>query len=131
MNATLLVLHFIGLAMTVGAGFAQGMVARMMPSPPNAELVKVLGALRNATGVGLVVLWISGPALVWSKYSGLANLSTAFSVKLAFVVLLTIGFLIVLVEERRPGPPKLAPKLGPLTGLLGLGAIILAVIAFG
>jgi hypothetical protein len=123
----MLVLHFIGLAMAVGSGIAQGIVTRMMPSPPTAELVKVLGALRNATGVGLIVLWISGPALVWSKYGGFANLSTAFSIKLAFAVLLTIGFLIVLVEERRPEPPK----LGPLTGLFGLGAIILAVVAFG
>ena len=98
MKATMLVLHFIGLAMAVGAGIAQGIVTRMMPSPPNAELVKVLRALRNATGVGLIVLWISGPALVSSKYGGFANLSTAFWIKLAFVVLLTIGFLIVLVE---------------------------------
>jgi hypothetical protein len=131
MNGTMLVLHFIGLATVVGAGFAQGMVARMMRSPPNAELVKALGVLRNTTGMGLIVLWISGPALVWSKYGGFANLPTAFSIKLVFVVLLTISFLIAFVEERRSGLPKLAPKLGPLTGLFGLGAIILAVVAFG
>jgi hypothetical protein len=132
----MLVLHFIGLAMAVGAGIAQGIITRMMPSPPmpsppNAELVKMLGALRNATGVGLIVLWISGPALVWSKYGGFANLSTAFSIKLAFVVLLTITFLIAFFEEWWSGLPKLAPKLGPLTVLFGLGAIVLAVIAFG
>jgi hypothetical protein len=131
MKATMLVLHFIGLAMAVGAGIAQGIVTRMRPSPPNTELVKVMRALRNATGVGLIVLWISGPALVWSKYGGFANLSTAFSIKLAIVVLLTVTFLIAFVEEWWSGLPKLAPKLGPLTGLFGLGAIILAVIAFG
>jgi len=131
MNATLLVLHFIGLAMAIGAGFAQGMVARMTPSPPNVELVMVLRTLRNTTGVGLILLWISGPALVFSKYGGFTNLPTAFSIKLAFVVLLSISYLIALVEEWRPGPSRLAPRIGPLTGLLGLGAIILAVIVFG
>ncbi len=59
-----------------------------------------------------------------------SGLPTAFWIKLVAVVALTIAFGITFAESRRPGPPKLAPKLGPATGLLALVSIIFAVVAF-
>ena len=106
MNEVLLIVHLVALAMAMGTGGANPVVIRVL-GPGKPETIKLLGALRRTTGIGLALLWLSGLGLVWSKYDGFGSLPTAFWWKFAFVVLITVAYGITVWETRKPGPPRI------------------------
>jgi len=134
----LVIVHFLGLAMGVGTGFANMAMAGVMAKATAGEkdvLARFPPAMSRIGAIGLVLLWGSGLAIVMTRYGGFSVLPRPFIVKLAAVVLLTIcvGYIHVLFGKVRKGDASAAARiqlLGRLTGPLALIAIIFAVITF-
>lgn len=135
----LVIVHFIGLAMGMSSGFANmvmaGLIARAAPQEK-----AVLGRFPPAMGriglIGLVLLWVSGIAIVLTRYGTFAILPRPFIIKLTAVVLLTIAVIYIHLLQGRASRGDQAAMariqtLGRATGPLALVAVIFAVITFG
>lgn len=132
-----LALHFIGLTLGVGSGFASGMIMGHLKhaSPEQAATLKELGpVLGRMSSIGLLLMWLSGGVLV-AQRGGVAALPDVFWWKFAFVIALTI--IVTLIEltyaQVKAGNAAAAarlPRLGPLAGITSMLALILAVVAF-
>ncbi|HMN88293.1 MAG TPA: hypothetical protein PKA74_20260 [Bauldia sp.] len=138
MNDVILFIHFFGLMLGSAGGLASGMLMRKaLPMPPEqAQTIRGLGPLlANVSGIGLVLLWITGVIMVFSKWGGIAYFGWAFWVKMGFVLLLTAASVVIHMTyaEIAKGNRSVAvrlPKLGPVSGLSALLAVFFAVLAF-
>lgn len=135
----LVIVHFVGLAMGLGSGFAQMVMAGLIAKASPQEKA-VLGRFPPAMGkigvIGLALLWITGIGIVQTRYGTFSILPRTFVYKLIAVLLLTLAVLAIQVLQRRmqKGDASAMAKmqlLGRLTGPLALIAIIFAVITFG
>jgi len=134
-----MVVHFLGLAMGLSTGFANMAMAGLIRKAPPAEqavLSRFPPAMSRIGAIGLVLLWISGLAIVWTRYATFSVLPRPFIVKIAAVVLLTIAvaYIHVLMPRAQRGDAAAMARiqlLGKLTGPLAIIAIIFAVITFG
>lgn len=138
MNDVILFIHFFGLMLGSAGGLASGILMRKaltMP-PEQAQTIRGLGPLlANVSGIGLVLLWITGVIMVFSKWGGIAYFGWAFWVKMVFVLLLTAASVVIHMTyaEIAKGNRSVAvrlPKLGPVSGLSALLAVFFAVLAF-
>ena len=139
MNAFLLFLHLFGLMLGAAGGLASGILMRRattMP-PDQAATIRSLGPmLAHVAAAGLVLMWITGLILVWSKWDGLGSLPGLFWVKFVFVVILTIssgGVDMTYAQIRRTGNKALAARLavlGPISGISATLAVLFAAFAF-
>jgi hypothetical protein len=139
MNAFILFLHLFGLMLGSAGGLGSGVIMRRaltMP-PEQAMTVRSLGPLlANVAAIGLVLLWVTGVIMVWSRWDGLGSLPGLFWVKFVFVVTLTLASGAVhmtYAEIRRTGNVALGArlaKLGPAAGLSAILAVLFAVFAF-
>src|SRR5687767_15021216 len=82
--------HFVALAAGVGGGLGMSQVG---PRLVNAALDQretwwpLATFFRMLVSIGLVVLLVTGPLMVWLKYGGFAGLSVWFHVKMGLVAL--------------------------------------------
>jgi hypothetical protein len=115
LDSTLMVVHFLGLALGLSTGFANmvmaGLIAKAAPQE-QAVLGRFPPAMAKVGAIGLALLWASG------------------------IVLLTIivGYIHILMPRAQRGDAAAAARirlLGMLTGPLAIIAIIFAVITFG
>jgi uncharacterized membrane protein len=137
----LLMAHFVGLALAVGASFAHLTLRRASADLPPAERtqfrLRALSLSKNGS-IGLAVLLVSGLGMFFMRGPGatMAAGGPAFHAKLTLVVILigVFGYSQVLGKRAREagGGPALAklPTLGTALALLGVAIIIAAVIAF-
>jgi len=138
LDNTLVILHFLGLTMGVSTGFANmAMAGVMAKAAPNEKpiLARFAPAMSRIGAVGLALLWVTGIAIVQTRYGSFAVLPRPFLVKLAAVVVLTllVGYIHVLMPRAQRGDMAAAARIqtvGKLTGPFALIAIIFAVIAF-
>jgi hypothetical protein len=139
LDQTLMVLHFLGLAMGLSTGFANmvmaGLIDKAAP-PEKAILGRFPPAMSRIGAIGLTLLWISGISIVMTRYGTFAILPRPFIVKLAAVVLLTLAviYINVLMPKAQRGDAAAMARirtLGMLTGPLAIIAVIFAVITFG
>jgi uncharacterized membrane protein len=139
LDSTLMVFHFLGLALGLSTGFANmvmaGLIAKAAPNE-QAVLARFPPAMAKVGAIGLALLWASGLAIVRTRYGGFSILPRPFIVKIAAVVLLTIivGYIHVLMPRAQRGDAAAAARirmLGMMTGPLAIIAIIFAVITFG
>ena len=85
--------------------------------------------------MGLILMWITGLALVFMKYGSFSGLPQLFWVKIVFVLSLTAAaFTLELtyaaVKRGNMEAAKRLPALGPWAGLSSLLAVLFAVLAF-
>ena len=141
MNTILLILHFLGL----GAGFAASignnlvimLVAKASPEEA-AGLRRFPMAMMPISDFGLVLLWITGIVLLWTKYGGVDGfgaLPWSFWAKIVCVVLLTglIGMVHMTVGRMKRGDMAVAariPVYARIGAVLLLLIVIFAVMAF-
>jgi hypothetical protein len=139
LDQTLMVLHFLGLAMGLSTGFANmvmaGLIDKAAP-PEKAILGRFPPAMSRIGAIGLTLLWITGIAIVMTRYGTFAILPRPFIVKLAAVVLLTLAviYINILMPKAQRGDAAATARirtLGMLTGPLAIIAVIFAVITFG
>ena len=137
----LLMTHFVGLALGVGASFAaytlRKAAAELEPAERTQFALRALRVSKNAS-IGLAVLLVSGLGMFFMRGPGavMAAGGPAFHAKLTLVVILigVFGYSQMLGKRAREagGGPALAkiPAVSTASLLLGVGIIIAAVIAF-
>jgi len=138
MSQFMLFLHFVGLMLGATGGFGSALIMRRaLAGPPEAAgVLRGLGPmLANVSAVGLALMWASGLVLVWSRWGGPGGLPGLFWAKLVFVLTLTAAAVAIHLTYRavRKGDAAAAarlPKLGPVSGVSALLAVLLAVYAF-
>ena len=139
LDQTLMVVHFLGLAMGLSTGFANMVMAGLIDkaaAPEKAILGRFPPAMSRIGAIGLTLLWISGISIVMTRYGTFSILPRPFIVKLAAVVLLTLAviYINILMPKAQRGDAAAMARirtLGMLTGPLAIIAIIFAVITFG
>jgi hypothetical protein len=137
MNDVLLIFHFIGLMLGAGGGLgstvAMGYANSL--SETKAKAVRGLGPVfAHVSMAGLVVMWVTGVVLLFTKYS-IGAMPVMFWFKMGFALLLTFAVVSIEMTHARvkAGDAKAAlllPSLGPMAGLSSLMAVIFAVLAF-
>jgi hypothetical protein len=138
LNQGLLIVHFVGLAMGLSVPFSsivlQGLAAKASPTD-RAVLERFPPAMGRVGDIGLVLLIVSGGTLAFTKWGGISQLPWTFDVKLVAVALLVIlvGYIHMLGGKARRGDAAAAariPIVGRVTFLLGLTAVVFAVLTF-
>ena len=137
----LLMLHFVGLALGVGASFALFTLRRassgLEPAERTKFLLRTLSVSKNGS-YGLLLLLLTGLGMFFMRGPGpmMAAGGPAFHAKLTLVVILcgAVGYAQVLGKRAREAgdAPTLAklPVVGNAILLLGVAIVIAAVIAF-
>jgi uncharacterized membrane protein len=138
LNQILLILHFLGLAMGLSVSFSgmvmQGLMAKAAPQERQV-LARFPPRMVIVGHAGLGLLWLSGLALVYTKWGGFAVLPWQFHVKLTAVVLLTIvvGYITRLIKKAAAGDQAAVAQVqavGKVAFLLAVTAITFAVLTF-
>jgi uncharacterized membrane protein len=134
-------LHFVGLALGVGASFAaftlRKAAAELDPDERTKFMLRALRVAKNGS-YGLALLLVSGLGLFFMRGPGavMAAGGPAFHAKLTLVVILcgVVGYSQALGKRAREagGGPALAklPTVSNAILLIGVGIIIAAVLAF-
>lgn len=135
----LLMLHFLGLAMGFGTSFANmvmtGLVTKAAPAE-KAVLGRFPPAMLRVGDTGLVLLWVTGLILLYTRWGGFAVLPWQFHAKITAVAILSgvIGYIHVLVRKARLGDAAAAariPAVGKVAFLMATLALVFAVLTFG
>jgi CubicO group peptidase (beta-lactamase class C family) len=138
LNQLLLVLHFLGLALGFSASIANIAMAGLIAAAPPPEK-PVLGRfppiMSRVGSYGLLLLWITGAILVYTRWGGFGALPWQFHAKLTAVVLLTgtVGYLHSLqrrIQQGDAGAMARVQTAGMLTPILALAAVVFAVLTF-
>jgi hypothetical protein len=134
----LIAAHIIGLMMGAGGGFGGMLTAREALKRPadQAAVLRSMGPiLANFSFVGLIVMWITGVALVFLKYGGFGALPQMFWVKFIFISTLTLAAVAtqVLYGQVKAGNTIAAtrvPAFGQIAGISSILAVVFAALAF-
>lgn len=134
----MLILHFVGLAMGLGTSFAMmflGIASSRMDPAKGREFMVNATVVSRMGQIGLVILLISGLFLMTPYWASLPEQPLLIA-KLVLIVVLggLIGVLSGKARKARAGNAEAQLKamapLGRLAMLVGLGAVILAVLVF-
>ncbi len=139
MLTLLKIVHFAGLIMGFAGGIANAMAGKRLQGMPPEAMPRVQAfqeALGKLSAIGLLLLWLSGIAIIWG-WRGLAVFDDwVFNLKIAAVVVLTGFSLTASVTTARakkagtPPDPDRMRKIGMGAMSFGTLALILAVINF-
>src|SRR3954470_17887790 len=132
----LLIVHFLGLALALGTGFATvrlGIASADMPPDERTKFFLRVLALGKNSSIGLLLLIISGLSMLFVRgFRAMFQLGGGtFHAKLTLVVILIglLGWFQVLTKRAREaqGGPTMAqiPKVGRAMLLTGIAVVIL------
>ena len=137
-NKILLMLHFIGLALgfsvSTSNGVMMGIIARAAPGD-RPVLARFPPVMSQVGRVGLVLLWLTGITMLYTRWNGFDGMPWQFHVKITAVVLLTITVLYIGKIEGQVGRGDMAaaaklPSVGKMASLFAMTALIFAVLTF-
>lgn len=138
MRELMLVIHFIGLAMALGAGFANlflGSVASKLEPAERGSFMSKLVVLGRMGQIGLGLLLFSGLGLLTPYWKVLSEMPFLIT-KLSFVGILIISvsrILFLVSKAKKENNPALMMKIKPwsmLNFFLAIAIVILAVLTF-
>jgi len=138
MRDLMLVIHFIGLAMAVGTGFANlflGIVASKLEPAEKGSFMSKTIILGRMGQIGLGLLVLSGFYLI-TPYWEVLGVMPLLIVKLILVGLLLISvsmILFIVRKSKKEGNPALLSRIKPigmLNFVLGITIVVLAVLYF-
>lgn len=138
MRELMLTLHFIGLAMGLGTGFANAFLgsATKKMSPDEATKFKLHSlVISNMGNIGIVLLLVSGFYLITPYWKVLESMPWLM-VKLALVAILIvlIVFINIAVKKAKQGDAERQFKktaiLGKFTLIVALAIVAVAVVVF-
>ncbi|HEY0656427.1 MAG TPA: hypothetical protein VGD65_25010 [Chryseosolibacter sp.] len=138
MRETLLILHFIGLAMGVGTGFAHAFIGAAAGKMPPAEGIKFrLNSLviTRVGNIGLVLLLVSGLGLITPYWKVLPSspllIAKLVLVALLIIVIARLNILGRKAQQANPGEQFAKMKtLGKVSMVLALSIVVVAVLYF-
>jgi hypothetical protein len=131
-------LHFIALAMGFGGGIAMSQIGpRLAAAAPDQRGTwwPLAAIFTRISDVGLVLLLITGPLILWLKFHGTSGLNIGFQIKMGLVVLaiIAVGFSSwgkARLKRGDEGGAKIMKATGPIIMLLMFGVVLSAVFAF-
>jgi len=135
----LLILHFLGLMAGFGGGIGLSQIGPRLAKANEAELpllLKLERIFNRFSLIGLALLLITGPWMLWTRFGGGAGLPVWFTLKMSFVALAVIAVIANQIAKRRFRLGRSAVALrwvlitGPITGISVLLAVIFAVLTF-
>lgn len=138
MRELMLIIHFIGLTMALGAGFANlflGSVAsKLSPAERGSFMSKtrILGRM-GQTGLGLLLFSGFGLITPYWKVLGDMPLLIAKLTLVGILLILVTSILLIMRKSQKENNPALLAKikpLGMLNFLIGIAIVILAVLVF-
>ena len=137
-NKILLMLHFIGLALGFSVSISNGVMLGIITKAAPGErpvLARFPPAMSKVGRVGLLLLWLTGLIMLYTRWAGFDGMPWQFHVKLTGVVLLTITVLYMgkLEGQIHRGDTAAAAKLpsfGKAASLFALTALVFAVLTF-
>ncbi len=132
-------LHIMGLAMGLGGGMANSQIGPAIGSANNETrpgLWKLQHGVSRIAMIGLVLMLITGPLMVWMRYPDMSTLSHLFWLKMVLVVLLLAAIFTVTraagkAEKGDLAAAKIMAIAGPISGLLSAATVLVAVLTFG
>jgi uncharacterized membrane protein len=141
MYQTLLIVHFLGLALGVGTGFANlrlGLATKDMDPAERGKFFMTALALSKNGSLGLALLILSGLAMMFLRgtQATFTQGGGALHAKLTLVLVMCglLGYMQVLVKRVREaqGGPNLAklPQVGRMMLIVSVLTVISAVLAF-
>ena len=136
-----LILHFLGVALGVGTGFAMftlGLSTKDLPPAERGAFMQRASVIGRNGSIGLLMLIVSGVALLLTRGVDVVMAwgGPMFHVKLTLVAILigVFGYMQVLMRKARSADGAAAAARLPLIGqvmlLLGVSIVICAVLAF-
>jgi uncharacterized membrane protein len=139
-----LVLHFIGLALGVGTGFAMftlGMSTQDMPPADRAAFMRRASVITRNGSVGLLLLIVSGVGFLVTRGVPVVMAwgGPMFHIKLTLVAMLigVFGYMQVLLRQSRSSDAAVAGAasarmaiVSKIMLLLGVSIVVTAVLAF-
>jgi len=136
-----LILHFLGVALGVGTGFAMfrlGVSTKNLPPAERGAFMQRAGVLSLNGSIGLSLLIVSGVGLLLTRGADVVMAwgGSWFHIKLTLVVILIglFGYMQVLMRKARSADGAAAaariPILSPIMLLVAVSIIISAVLAF-
>jgi hypothetical protein len=138
MRELMLIMHFIGLAMALGAGFANlflGSVASKLEPGERGNFMSKTMILGRMGQIGLGLLLLSGFYLItpyWRELDEMPILIAKLS--LVAILLILVSWIIIIVRKakKQHNPAALArlKPLGILNFLIGITIVVLAVLTF-
>ncbi|HXH60711.1 MAG TPA: hypothetical protein VNI20_05075 [Fimbriimonadaceae bacterium] len=139
LDYVLLILHFIGLALGFSVSFSNLVMTGLISKTDPAEkpvLLRFPPLMSNLGRLGIVLLWITGVAMIYTRWDGDWALGWPFYAKIIAVVLLTItvGILTAMEQRMKKGETEILPQmqnLGKFATLCALVALVFAVLRFG
>ena len=137
-NNLLFWVHLMALALGGVATFGLPVVGAQMPgatAETRPTLFRVANGLSSVGRIGLGLLIVTGPLLVWLKFGGVEGFTWWFNAKMVLVVLLLILVIFAgITSKRAQGGDMAAAKRIPILGVTGmillLGVVLCAVFAF-
>lgn len=139
MTTLLLILHFLAFSVGIG-GSLSNLLAGAVAARSDPAVRPAIGAVARRVGMmatgGLVLLWLTGIALVQTAWEGWASMPPLFWAKIALVVVLTVcsalmnATVIRADRDGTPPPPERMRMLGTIGALSAILALILAIAAF-
>ena len=138
MHELFLILHFIGLSMALGTGFANlflgAVAAKLAPAERGSFMSKATVLVRMGQ-IGLGLLIISGLCLAmphWGTYTAMPTFIAKLSLIVLLLITVTITSLKVRKAKKENDPSQLAKvkPLGMMNFFIGIAILILAVITF-
>ncbi len=137
-NKILLMLHFIGLALGFSVSISNGVMLGIITKAAPGErpvLARFPPVMSQVGRVGLVLLWLTGLTMLYTRWNGFGGMPWQFHVKLTAVVLLTITVLYIgriegQVHRGDAAAAAKLPSVGKMASLFALTALIFAVLTF-
>ena len=138
MRDFMLVVHFLGLAMALGAGFSNlflGTVASKLEPAERGKFMSRLLILGRMGQFGLALLLISGFALITPFWKVIGEMPFLIAkLTLVGILLISVSRILYLVsksqKENNPAVLMKVKPLGMLNFFLGISIVILAVLTF-
>lgn len=138
MRELMLIIHFIGLAMALGAGFANlflGSVAAKLEPPERGSFMSKTMILSRMGQTGLGLLLLSGFYLITPYWKVLGEMPLLIAkLSLVAILLILVSTIVFMVRKAKKQNnlavlAKLKP-LGILNFLIGITIVVLAVLVF-
>ena len=138
MRELMLILHFIGLAMALGAGFANlflGSVASKLPPAERGSFMSKTMILGRMGQIGLGLLLLSGFYLITPYWKALGDMPLLIAkLSLVAILLMLVSWIILIARKaKKENNPAMLAKirpLGMLNFLIGVTIVVLAVLVF-
>ena len=134
----LIFLHLAGLVVGMGSGVAASRLGPLLASANDDQrtiLFKLAKLLALNGHIGLALLWITGPLVIWLKYGGTGDFDFWFWAKIILAIVLTASVGIATSASRRMREGDMSAGLtvkraGMVNVLVGFATILCAVFAF-